>query len=130
MKVHRIIEQDFPSLPEEVKRARYKDGRSLREIVAAAGTTQQHWRRIEEGFVKSLPLETVRNIEEALGIDLGVDVWLKLEAGNFLYSFDTFEIPKLTKISRSQHPSNNHDYYTPKSTETPSSPDSQPGWTK
>ena len=96
MKVHRIIEQDFPSLPEEVKRARYKDGRSLREIVAAAGTTQQHWRRIEEGFVKSLPLETVRNIEEALGIDLGVDVWLKLEAGNFLYSLDTFEVPKST----------------------------------
>jgi len=74
MRVRRVIEKDYPNLSAEVKEARYKDGRSLRKIVDAAGTTEQHWRRIEEGFVKSMPLETVRNIENALGIDLGVDV--------------------------------------------------------
>ena len=74
MRVRRVTEKEYPNLSAEIKAARYKDGRSLRKIVAAAGTTEQHWRRIEEGFAKSMPLETVRNIEDALGIDLGVDL--------------------------------------------------------
>ena len=74
MKVHRIIEEDFPGLEDKIEQARRNDGRSLRQIVEAAGTTQQHWRRIEAGFSKSLPLETIRDIEQALGVDLGVDV--------------------------------------------------------
>jgi transcriptional regulator with XRE-family HTH domain len=74
MRVRRITEKEYPNLSSQIKAARYKDSRSLRKIVEAAGTTEQHWRRIEEGFAKSMPLETVRNIENALNIDLGVDL--------------------------------------------------------
>jgi len=74
MRVRKVTEKEYPQLSSQIKDARYKDGRSLRKIVEAAGTTEQHWRRIEEGFAKSMPLETVRNIEDALGIDLGVDL--------------------------------------------------------
>ncbi|MBD2535949.1 helix-turn-helix transcriptional regulator [Nostoc flagelliforme FACHB-838] len=72
MKVERRIQKDVPDLGERIWRARKLDKRPLTEIAATAGMSLQNWYSIEKGEIKVLPESTLRKIETALGINLGV----------------------------------------------------------
>lgn len=72
MKVRKVIEIEVPGLGNKIKKAREASARSLTELCAAAGMTTANWYRIEAEETKSLPIETLRKIEEVLGVDLGV----------------------------------------------------------
>ncbi len=71
MKVIRVIEVDAPGLGQMIRRAREKDPRNMTQIAAAAGMSTQNWYRIEDER-QSLPEETLRAIEQALGVDFGI----------------------------------------------------------
>lgn len=72
MQVHKTTRKEVPDLGTRIKEARERDQRALTEICALAGMTTANWYRIEGGETKSLPLETLRRIEEALNVDFGV----------------------------------------------------------
>lgn len=74
VKVTKLTEKEFPGLGAKIKAARKQMDRPLSLIAADAGMSAGNWYRIENGDAKSVPLETVRAIEAALGIDLGVDL--------------------------------------------------------
>ncbi|BAY41301.1 XRE family transcriptional regulator (plasmid) [Nostoc sp. NIES-2111] len=73
MKVTKTISIDVPGLGAKIKEAREADSRSLKAICKAVGMSQMNWYRIEEEK-QSLPLETLRKIEEVLGVDFGVNL--------------------------------------------------------
>lgn len=72
MKVVRTIELEVTGLGDRIKKARLNDKRSLTQLAALAGMTTANWYRIESEKFSSLPLETLKKIESALGIDFGV----------------------------------------------------------
>ena len=71
VRVVRTQSMDVRGLGQAIKRARLKDGRPLRQICAQVGMTTANWYRIESEN-QTLPLETLRNIEEILGVSFGV----------------------------------------------------------
>lgn len=73
MKVRWVKEKEFPGLGEKIRSARESDKRSLAEICRQVGMTTMNWYKIESEETKALPIETLRRIEEVLGISLGVD---------------------------------------------------------
>ncbi|MBW4511760.1 MAG: helix-turn-helix domain-containing protein [Scytonematopsis contorta HA4267-MV1] len=74
MKVRRTIEREVPGLGQKIKKAREADGRSLESICGEVGISRVYWYDIEGERVRgSLPEETLRKIEKALNIDLGVN---------------------------------------------------------
>jgi transcriptional regulator with XRE-family HTH domain len=73
MEVTKTVRVQVPSLKERIKEARSKDSRSITQLCAEAGMTTANWYRIESGK-QSLPIETLRKIEEVLGVDFGVDL--------------------------------------------------------
>lgn len=73
MKVSRTETKEFPGLGDRIKKARKLCDRPLSFLATDAGMSAANWYRIEKGEVKTLPIETVRAIEAALGVDLGVD---------------------------------------------------------
>lgn len=72
MKVKKVIEIEVPELGKRIKKAREANKRSLTDLCAAAGMTTANWYRIESEDTKSLPIETLRKIEDVLGVDFGV----------------------------------------------------------
>lgn len=58
---------------ERIKKARMSHPASLTQLAAAANMTTANWYRIEGEKFNSLPYETLKNIEKALGVDLNVD---------------------------------------------------------
>lgn len=74
MIIRKVVDVDVAGLAQQIKNARMADGRPLTEICALAGMTCANWYRIEGGQVKALPIETLRAIENALGVDFGVEV--------------------------------------------------------
>jgi transcriptional regulator with XRE-family HTH domain len=74
MIVRRVVDIEVDGLPGRIRRARMADSRPLTEICALAGMTCTNWYRVEGGQVKALPIETLRAIEDALGVDFGVEV--------------------------------------------------------
>lgn len=72
MKVRRVTDVDAPGLGGKIRDVRKADPRSLTDLAADAGMTTANWYAIENEEIKALPLETLRRIEEVLGIDLGV----------------------------------------------------------
>lgn len=72
MKVRKIIELEVPGLGDRVRQARIADNRSLAEICRQIPMTTMNWYRIEAEETKALPIETLRRIEEVLGVDFGV----------------------------------------------------------
>lgn len=66
--------KDFPDLGEQIKEVRQKINRPLTQLAADAGISVPHWHRVENEKVQDLPLETLRRIEKALGVDFGVKV--------------------------------------------------------
>ena len=72
MKVRKTIDIEIPSLGDKIREAREKDGRSLAEICRQIPMTTMNWYKIEAEETKALPIETLRRIEEVLGIDFGI----------------------------------------------------------
>jgi transcriptional regulator with XRE-family HTH domain len=74
MIVRRTIDREVLGLGQKIKRAREADGRSLEAICGEVGISRVYWYDIEGEKVRgSLPEETLRRIEKALGTDLGVN---------------------------------------------------------
>jgi transcriptional regulator with XRE-family HTH domain len=61
---------DIPRLEQKIKANRAASGKSMTALCAAAKITPAYWYRIEAGKVNSLPVETLRRIEAALGCTL------------------------------------------------------------
>jgi transcriptional regulator with XRE-family HTH domain len=72
MLVTKVISIEVVGLGEKIKQARMRDPRSLKAICDRAGMSSTNWYRIEEEK-QSIPLETLRKIEDVLGVDLGVE---------------------------------------------------------
>ncbi|MCC5617804.1 helix-turn-helix domain-containing protein [Nostoc sp. CHAB 5836] len=64
--------KEFPELGKRIKDHRQASSKSLTQLAAEAGISVPHWNRIENEKVQDLPLETLRGIEKALDVDLGV----------------------------------------------------------
>ncbi len=69
--------KDIPGLGERIKFYRVEKTRAriktLTQLAADAGISVPHWNRIEKEMVQELPVDTLRGIEKALGVDLGVN---------------------------------------------------------
>ena len=65
--------KDFPGLGERIKECRLLSSKSITQLAAEAGISVPHWNRIENERVQDLPLQTLKGIEKALGVDLGVN---------------------------------------------------------
>lgn len=75
MKIRRIIKQEveLPGLGERLKEARLRSDRSLTQLAAAAGISRNYWYQLEaEAVLGGVAEETLRKIEEVLGVDFGV----------------------------------------------------------
>ena len=72
MKVRKVIEIDVPKLGDRIRQARETDSRSLAEICRQMPMSTMNWYRIEAEETKALPVETLKRIEEVLGVDFGV----------------------------------------------------------
>lgn len=64
--------KEFPGLGKQIKEYRQASNKSLAELAAEAGISVPHWNRIENEKVQELPILTLRGIEKALSVDLGV----------------------------------------------------------
>lgn len=73
MKVVKTTEIEVPGLGERIKQARLDDRRSLEEICQIIGMSKMNWYRIE-GEKQTLPIETLRRIEEVLGVSFDVEL--------------------------------------------------------
>jgi transcriptional regulator with XRE-family HTH domain len=72
MKVRKVIDIEVPDLGWKIRQARETDRRSLSEICRRIPMTTMNWYKIEASLTKALPIETLRRIEEVLGVDFGV----------------------------------------------------------
>lgn len=76
MKVRRIVKQevDVPGLGERLRQARLKDKRSVEKLATASGISRNYWYQLEaEAVLGGVKEDTLRKIEQVLGVDLGVD---------------------------------------------------------
>jgi transcriptional regulator with XRE-family HTH domain len=72
MKVRRTIDVEIPSLGKRIRQAREADRRSLAEICRQIPMTTMNWYKIEAEETKALPIETLRRIEEVLGVNFSI----------------------------------------------------------
>ena len=73
VKVRRVIEVEVSGLGDRISKARKADKRSLETLASQAGISRGYWYDIESESVRdALPEDTLRRIEAALGVDLGV----------------------------------------------------------
>lgn len=72
LKVRKIIDIEVAGLGDRIREARERDRRSLAEICRQMPMSTMNWYRIEASEHKALPIETLRRIEEVLGVDFGV----------------------------------------------------------
>lgn len=73
MKIRRFTDIEVEGLGERIKRARKADTRSVEVLAGEAGISRAYWHDIEAERVReALPEDTLRRIEEVLGIDFGV----------------------------------------------------------
>ena len=73
MKVRKTIDISVPNLGQKIREARERDSRSLSEICRQMQMSNMNWYKIESEETKALPIETLRRIEEVLGVNFGVD---------------------------------------------------------
>jgi transcriptional regulator with XRE-family HTH domain len=71
MKVVRTTVIEVQGLGGRIKDARLRDPRPLKEICASIGMSPMNWYRVETEQ-QSLPEETLREIERALGVSFDV----------------------------------------------------------
>lgn len=75
VKVRRIIKQEVevPGLGAAIKHARESSGRSLTALAKAAGISRNYWYQLEsEAVMGGIAEDTLRKVEEVLGVDFGV----------------------------------------------------------
>ncbi|MHC5820592.1 MAG: helix-turn-helix domain-containing protein [Nostoc sp.] len=75
VQVKRTVEvvREFPGLGERIKKGREGDKRSLTQICRDSGVSRAYWYHLENEQIYSCVSEdTIRKIEAALNIDLGV----------------------------------------------------------
>jgi transcriptional regulator with XRE-family HTH domain len=72
MRIRKVDEIDAPDLAARLKSARGADDRSLAEICRQVGVSPQYWYNLERGTITTMSFETLRKIEEVLGVDFGV----------------------------------------------------------
>lgn len=75
MKVRRIVKQevDINNLGNRIKEARLKSDRSLSQLAASVGISRNYWYQLEaEAVLGGVAEDTLRKIENVLGVDLGV----------------------------------------------------------
>jgi transcriptional regulator with XRE-family HTH domain len=75
VKVRRIIklEVDVPGLGNRIKQAREARGRPVTQMAKEVGISRNYWYQLEaEAVLGGVAEETLRKIEEVLGVDLGV----------------------------------------------------------
>ncbi len=69
-----LYTKEFPGVGSKIKEARKASDKPLTLLCAEAGISSPHWHRIENEKVGEVPIETLKNIEKALNIDLGIDL--------------------------------------------------------
>lgn len=74
MIVRKITDTKVPELGKKIKEARLDDKRSLAQICREIPMSPVNWYKIESEETKALPIETLRRIEQVLGIDLDVHI--------------------------------------------------------
>lgn len=73
MIVKQLIKKDIVGLGNRVKEARLQSQKSLKELCKEAGFTRTYWTSIEtECIPGGLPIETLRKVEAALGVNFGI----------------------------------------------------------
>ena len=72
MIVEKVVPIEIEDLPEKIWKARKHNRTPLRTLCKMAGMSAQNWYMIERGEYKSVPLQTIRNIERVLGTDFGI----------------------------------------------------------
>ena len=74
LKVRISKEIEVEGLGAKIQKLRKSDPRPVDELAKAAGISRGYWYDIEgENIRQSLPLETLRKIEEVLDADFGVE---------------------------------------------------------
>jgi predicted transcriptional regulator len=73
MKILKTIEVDVPDLPLKIRSTRIADGRSISELCRQIGMSRTNWYRMEAG-TQSLPLETLRKLQNVFGNNLGIEI--------------------------------------------------------
>lgn len=73
MEVVRQVRVNAPDLSAQIKAAREADGRSVQVLATAAGISSAYWYQIEKNQRHWISEKTLRGIESALDINLGVN---------------------------------------------------------
>lgn len=73
MEIVRIVKAKGEHIPEKLRKARLKDGRSVQVLATYAGLSMAYWYQIEKGQRDIVSEEVIRKIEEILNIDLEVN---------------------------------------------------------
>jgi len=74
MKIRRCVDFEAKGIGLKIKEARKVSNRSVESLATEADISRPYWYDIEAERVRdALPEETLRRIEGALGIDLGVN---------------------------------------------------------
>ncbi|MCC5664874.1 helix-turn-helix domain-containing protein [Nostoc sp. CHAB 5784] len=68
-----VITREVPGLGAKIREVRKLSEKTVTELAAEAGISTSHWHRIENEKIQELPLETLRGIERALAVDLGIE---------------------------------------------------------
>ncbi|MFN6538316.1 MAG: helix-turn-helix domain-containing protein [Nostoc sp. EkiNYC01] len=75
VKVRRIVKQeiDAPGLGDRIKQAREASNRPVTQLAKEVGISRNYWYQLEaEAVLGGVAEETLRKIEEVLGVDFGV----------------------------------------------------------
>ena len=66
-------EMEVSGLGKRIEAARRQSKRSVADLAKAAGISRAYWYDLEQERIRqSVPIETIRNVEESLGVDFGV----------------------------------------------------------
>lgn len=74
MRIRWIKEIEVAGLGETIKKARINSGKTVDQICDEVGVSRTYWYDIEKETLKgTLSRENLENIEQALGVNLGVN---------------------------------------------------------
>jgi transcriptional regulator with XRE-family HTH domain len=71
MRVTHELESVVPELGQRIRQAREISRKSITELASLAQMSRGNWYKIEEGYHKSIPLGTLKRLENALNTDFG-----------------------------------------------------------
>jgi transcriptional regulator with XRE-family HTH domain len=74
VKVRKIERKEIetPELPKQIAQAQKESGKPVSEICQAVGFSRTYWYQLVNGREEAIAEETLRKIEEVLGVDFGV----------------------------------------------------------